>query len=142
MNEQEFAQLAQQGAVIDAGEAAHAEAAASGMLDARGNIMTPDPDARAMEWLIIPQMAAMVAKAIYPEVASMYTDERCLEVARAFVPVADKYGWTGSQIGPEVGLIMAGVGFAAPAYMAHRARKALAAKADQENKAGQGGDGS
>lgn len=141
MDEKEFAQLAQQGAAIDAGEAAHADAAAAGLLDTRGNIMAVDPDARAMEWLIIPQMAAMVAKAVYPEVAHLYTDERCMEVARAFVPVADKYGWTGSQVGPEVGLIMAGVGFAAPAFMAHRARKAQAAKAELE-KTGQGGDGS
>jgi hypothetical protein len=141
MDENEFAQLAQKGAAIDAGEAAHADAAAAGLLDTRGNIVAPDPDARAMEWLIIPQMAAMVAKAMYPEVASLYTDERCMEVARAFVPVADKYGWSGSQIGPEVALIMAGVGFAAPAYMAHRARKALAAKLEKGETTGQGGDG-
>jgi hypothetical protein len=138
MNEQAFEQLMAKGNAIDAGEQAHAEAEAAGLINERGQIMAPDPDAKAMEWLIIPQMAAMVAKAIYPEVAHLYSDERCLEVARAFVPVADKYGWAGSQIGPEVGLIMAGIGFAAPAYMAHRARKAALVK---DKEAG-GADGS
>ncbi len=122
------------GAGIDSSEAAHAEAAANGQLDQRGQIVQVDPDAAAMEWLFIPAIIAMVAKTIMPETADSYTDSRCMELARAFVPVAEKYGWSGNTLAPEIGLAVAGFGFAAPAILAYRARKEAAKveKAEQE----------
>lgn len=122
----DMAALIQAGAGIDSGEAAHAEAAASGQIDARGNIVRTDPDAAAMEWMFVPAIIAMIAKAILPETEAHYTDERCMELARAFVPVAEKYGWSGNAMSPEIGLAIAGFGFAMPAWLAYRVRRAAA----------------
>lgn len=127
MTEAEAQALINEGAGIDAGEVAHAEAAANGTLSPSGQIIVPDPDAAAMEWMFVGEIIGFVAKAMMPETEKYYTQERSLELARAFVPVAEKYGWTGNQVAPEVGLAMAGFGFAMPAVMAYRARKALAA---------------
>jgi hypothetical protein len=136
MTEQEMQALIQEGKAIDAGEAAHAEAAATGQLDMSGKIIAPDADAAAMEWMFIGEILGFVSKAIMPETAEYYTDAQSMTLARAFVPVAEKYGWSGNQMAPELGLAMAAFGFAMPAVMAYRERKALAVK-----KAEEGGDG-
>lgn len=132
MTEQEMQQLIARGEGIDAGEMAHAEAEATGMLDERGHIITPDPDAAAMEWMFVGEILGFVAKAILPETANSYTEQQSLTLARAFVPVAEKYGWSGNTLSPEIGLALAGFGFAMPAMMAYRARKAAAEQTEGE----------
>lgn len=132
MTEQEAQALIKEGAGIDTGEAAHAEAAAAGQLDGRGQIVAPDPDARAMEWFLIPKTIAWALTTIYPELAPHYTDAKCLELARAIVPVAEKYGINGMGESPELMLAIGCVGFGAPAYMAHRQRKAEQAARERE----------
>ncbi len=139
MTEQEALALMQEGAGIDAGEQAHAEAAASGMLDQRGGIIAPDPDAKAMEWMFVPEILSFFACHLLPECAPAYTKEANLNLARAFVPVAEKYGWNGVA-SPEISLALASFAFSMPAVMAYRERKERAqaeAKAREE-----GGNGS
>lgn len=119
----DFAQLIGKAQGIDAGQAEYSEAIAEGRVDERGKVVAPDPDAAAMEWMFVGEMLGFVAKAIMPETAPHYTEEQSLNLARAFVPVAEKYGWTGNRLAPELALAMAGFGFAMPAVMAYRARK-------------------
>lgn len=124
----DFAGLIGKAAGIDAGAAEFAEASAAGQIDQRGQIIAPDPDAAAMEWMFVGEILGFVAKAILPETAPAYTDDASMTLARAFVPVAEKYGWSGNHLAPELALAMAGFGFAMPALMAFRARKAAAAE--------------
>lgn len=125
---------------IDGQEAVHAEAAAEGRIDPRGQIIEHDPDARAMEWFLIPKAIAWGITTIYPETAAAYTDAKCLELARAIVPVADKYGLSGIGDSPELTLLMAAAFFGAPGYLAHQARKQEAEKArDADKGASDGG---
>jgi hypothetical protein len=128
MTEQEAAALIREGESIDLGAAAHAEAAATGNLDDKGQILAPvDQTAeKAAQWLIIPQTLAWAITAAMPETGPAYTPEKCMELARAFVPVADKYGWEGIGDSPELTLLMCSVAFGAPGFMAYRARKAEA----------------
>lgn len=132
MTEQEMQQLIARGGAIDSGEAAHAEAEATGMLDEKGAIIIPDPNQRAMEWMFVGEILGLVVRTVMPEVADHYTDKQSLALAHAFVPVADKYGWSGNTMSPELGLAMAGIGFAMPAVMAYRARKAAAVQEEGE----------
>ncbi len=124
--------LIRAGASIDSGAAEHAEAEAAGQIDARGNIVQVDPDAAAMEWMFVPAIIAMIAKTILPETADSYSDDRCMDLARAFVPVAEKYGWSGNTMSPEIGLAVVGFGFAMPAVLAYRKRKVDAAAAMED----------
>ncbi|RFP36151.1 hypothetical protein [Duganella sp. BJB476] len=140
MTEQEAQALINAGGGIDAGEAAHAEAAATGMLDGRGQIVAEDPNAKAMEWFLVPKTVAWAITTIYPEVAEHYTDAKCLELAAAIVPVAEKYGLNGMGASPELMLVIGCIGFGAPAFIAHKARK----KAEEEaaaKKEAEGGNG-
>lgn len=135
MTELEMQALMREGASIDQGAAAHAEAAATGNLDDKGQIVEAvDPtEAKAAAWMIIPQTLAWAITAAMPETGPAYTQEKCLELARAFVPVADKYGWDGIGDAPELTLIMCTVAFGAPGFVAYKARKAEAdAKAKAE----------
>lgn len=127
IDEREMAALLQEGAAIDIGEAAHADAAAAGQLDQRGQIIVPDADAGAMEWVFVGEMLGALAGAIFPEVEKYYTDEAALRLARKIAPVAEKYGWQGMESSPEIGLGLAALGFAMPCVMAYKTRKAEAA---------------
>lgn len=140
MTEQEMESLVREGDAIDAGAAAYAEAAASGNLDDNGKIIAP-PDpvdetaAKAAEWFIVPKTLAWAITAAFPELAEHYSDEKCMELAKAIVPVADKYGWSGVGNAPELTLAMGAAFFCMPAYGAHRARQAeKAKKAELEHK--------
>jgi hypothetical protein len=140
MTEQEAQALIREGEGIDQGAAAHAEAAAAGNLDEKGQIITP-PDPmieKAAQWLIVPQMLAWAITAAMPETAAAYTPEKQMELARAFVPVADKYGWDGIGDAPELTLVMCSVAFCAPGFMAYKARKAAADAAAKAAKAEKG----
>lgn len=140
MTPQEAEALVREGSSIDAGEAAHAEAAASGMLDERGAIIIPDEAARAAEWFMVPKMLAWAITAVFPETAPHYTDAKCMELAAAIVPVADKYGLSGIGDSPELMLLMGTGMFCLPGYMAHKGRQA--ARAAEEQARQEGGDGS
>jgi hypothetical protein len=144
MTEQEAQALIAEGAGIDAGAAAHAEAAATGNLDTKGNIIAaPDPNVELMEkaknWFIIPKTLAWAITAVLPETAPAYTDDRCMELAKAIVPVADKYGWNGLDDSPELMLLMGSAMFCAPGYLAYKARQN--AKKEAEAKARETGGG-
>lgn len=139
MNESEALALIREGEGIDAGQAAHDEAAAAGMLDEAGQIIVPpDPaEAKAAEWFLIPKALAWAISTAMPEVKDHYTDAACMELARAIVPVADKYGISGVGDVPELTLLMATGMFCAPGYLAFKARKA-AAEAKARTDKGQG----
>lgn len=133
----DFAALIGKAQGIDNGQAEYTEAVADGRVDERGHVLAPDPDAAAMEWMFVGEMLGFVAKAILPETAPHYTDAQSLHLARAFVPVAEKYGWSGNRLAPELALAMAGFGFAMPAIMAYRERK-MVAEAQEQGGAGDG----
>lgn len=121
---------------IDQGEALHQEAAAEGRIDPRGQVIEANPDAAAMEWFIVPKTMAWAITAVFPETAPHYTDEKCMELARAIVPVAEKYGINGIGESPEL-MLLFGVGmFGAPGYLAYKARKAKAEADEKAAKAG------
>lgn len=143
MTPAEAAALVREGEGIDLGEAEHAAAAEAGMLDTNGAIITPDENARAAEWFMVPKMLAWAITAVFPETAPHYTDAKCMELAKAIVPVADKYGISGMGDSPELMLLMGTGMFCLPGYMAHKQRKAAAleAAAQAQQEAG-GGDGS
>lgn len=126
MNEIEAQKFLMTAQAIDMSEAAASELATSGEIDASGKIVmpsAPDPDAAAMEWLILPQMIAWGFKVAFPEVATHYTAEAEMDLARKIVPVAEKYGWNGPGNAPELALAVGAIGFSMPAVLAYKARK-------------------
>ncbi|MBV6324369.1 hypothetical protein [Duganella violaceipulchra] len=141
MTPQEAEALVREGAAIDAGAAAHSEAAASGNLDERGQIVAPDENARAMEWFMVPKVIAWAITAVFPETAPNYSDAKCMELAHAIVPVADKYGLSGVGDSPELMLLLATGMFCAPGYLAHKGRKEKAIAEEKARLEG-GSDGS
>lgn len=141
MTPQEAEALVREGAAIDAGAAAHSEAAAAGNLDDRGQIVAPDENARALEWFMVPKVIAWAVTAVFPETAPAYSDAKCMELAHAIVPVADKYGLSGVGDSPELMLLLATGMFCAPGYLAHKGRKEKAAAEERARLEG-GGDGS
>lgn len=137
MSPQEMEAMVREGDALDAGVAAHQQAAAEGNLDGNGQIIAPpDPsilaEQRAAEWMIVPQTLAWAITAALPETAPAYTPEKCMELARAFVPVADKYGWNGPGESPELSLLLCSAMFCAPAYIAVKHRQAAAKAAKDE----------
>lgn len=141
MTEAEAQALINEGAGIDAAAAQYSEAAATGQLDGNGGVIAPDPDAGAMGWIIVPEMLAWAITTVFPETQKHYTDAAKMNLARAIAPVAEKYGWEGAGEQPELMLVVAVAGFAAPAYMARRERIAEAAKQAEAARIG-AGDGS
>jgi hypothetical protein len=142
MTEQEANALIAEGAGIDAGAAAHADAAATGNLDAKGNIMpAPDPNAelqaKAQNWFMVPKALAWAITAVFPETEPYYTDDKCMELAQAIVPVAEKYGLNGFQESPELMLVMGTAFFCAPGYGAYKTRRAVAEIVEQAKAKGE-----
>lgn len=139
MTEAEALVMMREAEGIDNGEAAHQAAAEEGRIDDHGHIVEPEaahPDAAAMEWFLIPKAIAWAVTTIYPETAPAYTDDKCMELARAIVPVAEKYGLNGIGESPELMLLVGCAAFGAPGYIAHKARKAAKAEAARLAKAG------
>ncbi|MFZ6639213.1 hypothetical protein ACO0LL_05685 [Undibacterium sp. TC4M20W] len=134
MTEQEINTMLAAGENIDAGAAIAMEEAQQ-----LPGVLPPDPDAAAMEWLIVPEGLAWAITTAFPETAQYYTPEAKMNLARAIVPVADKYGWSGVS-SPEVMLGMAAIGFAMPAVLAYKERKAMR-EAEANKPIGQGADG-
>lgn len=114
--------LINQGAAIDSG--AQVE-----QMESAGIVAPPTGDNAAMEWLIVPQMLSFVITTIFPETKENYTLENNMELARAIVPVAEKYGWTGVGESPELMLGVAALGFSMPAILAYKTRKEAKASA-------------
>lgn len=127
MNELE--NLVAQGAAIDAGIDLENQEAA-GVAEVPGN-----PDAQAMEWVIVPEILAWVITTIYPETKPNYTEGSKMDLARKIAPVAEKYGLNGLGDSPELMLCIGAVGFAMPAYLAHKARKQLNEVKDEKDAA-------
>lgn len=80
----------------------------------------------ADEWKAALSVLILVATPMLPFLPTIYTDDAVMALARAIVPVAEKYGWNGSDFfakwGPEIGLAMT----AAPlAMQTARAWKAM-----------------
>jgi hypothetical protein len=139
MTEQDALSLLNEAGAIDAGEQANADALADGTMGANGVITAPDPNAAAMEWFIIPKTLAWAITAVFPELAPCYTDEKCMELAGAIVPVAEKYGISGIGDSPELTLLLGTGVFCAPAYLAYRERQAARAAAEKERREGRDG---
>jgi hypothetical protein len=127
MTEQDALLLLNEAGAIDLGELANAEALANGTMGPGGVIMAADPQAAAKEWFIIPKTLAWAITAVFPELAPCYTDAKCMELAEAIVPVAEKYGVSGIGDSPELTLIMGTGIFCMPAVMAYRERQAARA---------------
>ncbi|WP_373987013.1 hypothetical protein [Duganella sp. BuS-21] len=136
MTEAEAQALINEAAGIDAGQAAHGEAAAAGMLDEGGNIVLPDEMAKAAEWFLIPKTLAWAITTVFPETRKHYTDAACMDLAKAIVPVAEKYGLTGIGDCPELSLLVATGMFCVPGYMAHKQRKALELEEERARREG------
>lgn len=132
--------LLAKGAAIDTNEAAFTDAAAAGLIDDKGGIVTapaPDPDAGAMEWMIVPEIIAWGITAVFPETREHYSDTAKMDLARKIAPVAEKYGWDGPGNAPELALAVGAIGFSMPAVLAYRTRKEKAQEG-QENASGGG----
>jgi hypothetical protein len=138
MTEQEAQMLLAKGTAIDTNEAAFTDAAAAGLLDDKGGIVAapaPDPDAGAMEWLIVPEIIAWGITAVFPETQENYTAAAKMDLARKIAPVAEKYGWDGPGNAPELALAVGAIGFSMPAVLAYRARKEKALEGPENGSA-------
>lgn len=107
------------GPVAQAEQAQQAEAAAQAITEGEA-------------WAVIPRTVGSLVCMLAPELQPLYSDERCREWGDAMVPVAQKYGWGGPNVLPELGLIVATGTLAVPTYMVVKAKlaqlKAAAAK--------------
>ena len=91
--------LIAQGDNIDKNTEQQAQAAIAGPAPA-------NPDAAAMEWMLIPETLTFIICGFFPEVEPAYTDEAKMKLARAIAPVAEKHGWNGPGDSPEITLAM------------------------------------
>lgn len=128
MTDQEMQALIAEGTAIDAGQAAHDAAAAEGRIDDKGGIIAPvdETTAKAAEWFMIPKALAWAITSVFPETTPCFSDEKCMELAKAIVPVADKYGLNGPGDSPELALVVGTAFFCMPAVAAYKQRKARA----------------
>ena len=136
MTEQEAQALLMQGAAIDHGEEEAAQIAVTGTAAQPQN-----PDAAAMEWLIVPEIIAWGITAVFPETIPHYSDEAKMNLARKIAPVAEKYGWSSPGDAPELGLAVGAIGFSMPAVLAYRARKEKSPEGPENKPQGGANDG-
>jgi hypothetical protein len=134
-SEKEAAALINEASRIDQGEAAHADAAANGQLDERGQIVMPDETAAAAEWFLVPKTLGWIITTIFPETEGQFSDARCMELAKAIVPVAEKHGLNSIGDSPELVLLIGTGMFCMPGYLAYRARKEAAVAAETKHQA-------
>ncbi|MDF3822346.1 hypothetical protein P3G55_20750 [Leptospira sp. 96542] len=121
----------------------------------------------ARDWGLLMYTVGGFAIMIAPELKPVYSEENCMAWGRSANAVSKKYGFSASRFGPEMALIGSTVGFALPTFFAVRARilearkpgaqgwlakaglwwrsrkarKSMAAQAQQEQAAGQGDGG-
>ncbi|MEW6258019.1 MAG: hypothetical protein AB1592_18860 [Pseudomonadota bacterium] len=97
----------------------------------------------AEEWAQVPAIVGAVLSMAMPELAEVYTPERCRAWGAAMVPLADQYGWNSSELlgrfGPWVGLASATVPLAWPTVQAIKARRSAANRGAQDVGEGEAG---
>jgi hypothetical protein len=86
----------------------------------------------ANDWVVVPEILSAAITAYMPETTPYYTEEGNLRFAEKLGAVAEKYGWNSPGASPEISLAIASIGFAAPAFMAYKKRKAEAEKQEEE----------
>jgi hypothetical protein len=113
-------------------EASGSEAEAQAVEDA---ILNPNPEPvidPAQTWAQVPKMFGGLLAMAMPELAQVYTDDKCLAWGVGMAAVSEKYGWdageTISRFGPEIALVVASLPLVLPTVTAIKTRRAEAAK--------------
>ena len=96
----------------------------------------PDPDApvpvslesAAEAWAEIPDAVGMLLTTYLPELQPVYARDACLNWGKAMAKLAEKRGWSGGGLPPEVTVLMATAGFVVPTVGAIKRRRAAAAE--------------
>jgi hypothetical protein len=103
-------------------------------------ILNPNPEPvidPAQTWAQIPRMLGGLLAMAMPELAKVYTDEKCLAWGQGMAAVSDKYGWdaadTIAKWGPEIALGVATLPLALPTIAAIRARRAQPAQQPEKD---------
>lgn len=96
---------------------------------AQAAILDPEPAIDpAQVWAQVPKMLGGILTMALPELAGVYTDDKCLAWGHGMAAVADKYGWdageTMGRFGPEIALTVATLPLALPTFAAIKARRA------------------
>jgi hypothetical protein len=138
MTEQDALALMAEAGALDAGQVQAAADAANPPAPGGAQAVAVPPElAAAAEWFLIPKALAWALTAVFPETAPHYTDEKCMELAGAIAPVAEKYGLSGPGDSPELTLLMGTAFFCVPGYLAYQQRKkATAAEGEAARKGG------
>ncbi|WP_431257206.1 hypothetical protein ACQ86G_21475 [Roseateles chitinivorans] len=79
-------------------------------------------DQGAREWGMLAYTIGNALAMFAPELKHVYTEDACLAWGRSVVPVADKYGWSGTSKVPELGMALATISLAAPTVIVIRHR--------------------
>lgn len=74
----------------------------------------------AKDWAMVPFMIGGLATMFAPELAPVYTKERCLIWGRHANQVAVKWGWNSPSNMPELGLAACTISFALPTFLVLR----------------------
>ncbi|WP_219137045.1 hypothetical protein [Janthinobacterium sp. UMAB-60] len=81
----------------------------------------------AQTWGQIPFMFGKVLGMAMPELAGVYTEEKCYQWGVGMAAVSEKYGWDAGEVigrfGPEIALAVASVPLVVPTYQAIKARR-------------------
>jgi hypothetical protein len=81
----------------------------------------------AQTWGQIPFMFGKVLSMAMPELAGVYTEEKCYQWGVGMAAVSEKYGWDAGEVigrfGPEIALAVASVPLVVPTYQAIKARR-------------------
>lgn len=81
----------------------------------------------AQTWGQIPFMFGKVLSMAMPELAGVYTEEKCYQWGVGMAAVSGKYGWDAGEVigrfGPEIALAVASVPLVVPTFQAIKARR-------------------
>lgn len=81
----------------------------------------------AQTWGQIPFMFGKVISMAMPELAGVYTEEKCYQWGVGMAAVSEKYGWDAGEVigrfGPEIALAVASVPLVVPTFQAIKARR-------------------
>ncbi len=97
--------------------------AASGDASSTAPDQAATDEASAKEWAGLPFVFGSIVSKAMPELAQVYSEEKCLDWGRSMVPVAKRYGWTAGAAGLWAPLIATTWGFARPTYEAIKQRR-------------------
>lgn len=76
----------------------------------------------AREWGMLAYTIGNTLAMFAPELRQVYSDDACMAWGRSVVPVAEKYGWSGTSKIPELGMALATISLAAPTVLVIRHR--------------------